>query len=365
MLIENLLDVDVLREHVQSGVVNETPNRFWGHVKIYNYGHKAQFNPELWDDVTEVCRGLIVNWDTGEVLARPFRKFFNLNTSYRPETYTDCLPASDFIATEKLDGSLGILWRYDGEPFVATRGSFSSSPARWATEYFKKNCTDIYPVSHTPLFEVIYPENRIVVKYERHELALLGLVNIEDGSELPYSNGLYAYAQVGSPVVRRFTGKTVSELVSEERPNEEGYVLTWYREKQVPFRVKVKFAEYMRIHRLVTGLSRKAVWEILRTGKTLEEALGDLPDHFKEWANTHTTEIIGKYDAAKRMAEEAWDSKPETDDRKQLAAHFLKYAQPSPAVCFARLDGKNESEILWKSARPRSEDAFKTAVVES
>lgn len=85
MKIEQLLDTDKLRSHIAEKLVAEQPNRTFGNIKIYNYGRKCQFDPNAWDDVTEKTRGLIVDWDDGEVLARPFRKFFNLGTGYRAD----------------------------------------------------------------------------------------------------------------------------------------------------------------------------------------------------------------------------------------------------------------------------------------
>ena len=38
----------------------------------------------------------------------------------------------------------------------------------------------------TPLFEIIYPENRIVVKYDFEGLVMIGIVDIQTGYERNY-----------------------------------------------------------------------------------------------------------------------------------------------------------------------------------
>ena len=43
---------------------------------IYNYTAKAQYS-KFWTKEIKQCRGLICNYD-GEIIARPFEKFFNL-----------------------------------------------------------------------------------------------------------------------------------------------------------------------------------------------------------------------------------------------------------------------------------------------
>src|SRR5208337_116 len=102
-----------------------------------------------------------------EVIARPFRKWFNLNTSFRPETLEANLPSWKPRVLEKLDGSLGILFWYGGQkrPYIATRGSFASDQAIWATNWYRAKFGNWpiadsakWPKDYTPLFEIIYKE---------------------------------------------------------------------------------------------------------------------------------------------------------------------------------------------------------------
>lgn len=364
MKIEHLLDLEILRKHISAKLVSETPNRWWSDVKIYSYGRACQYDPTNWDDVTERCRGLIVDWDTGDVLARPFRKFFNIETSYRPETMRCALPSTEPEVTRKLDGSLGILFRYDGETHISTRGSFGSAQARWATRFFRDNYRDEFPAGWTPCFEIIYPENRIVVKYDREEMVLLGMVNIDTGEELPHRELSKWARRCGCPAVQLFNGKNIESLGLENEPNEEGYVLTWHRIGGEPLKVKVKFAEYVRIHQMVTGLSLKALWELMRDGITVQAEFGDLPQHFEVWAKEHEDRIRDNYRMIEMEANEVWRSRPKTDSRKELALYFREFPNPVPHICFARLDDKDYSDAIWKACRPKPEDAFRTAVFE-
>src|SRR5512142_383212 len=93
---------------------------------ICNYTPKAQYE-ERWNPVTMACRGLVFDFD-GDVVARPFEKFHNLDRENLP-------PLDTWVrAYDKIDGSLGIIFNYEGEWHVATRGSFTSDQARWAQE---------------------------------------------------------------------------------------------------------------------------------------------------------------------------------------------------------------------------------------
>ena len=76
--------------------------------------------------MTRKCRGLILNVSTGEVLAQPFPKFFNYQehiTKSRP------IPNEPPIVSEKLDGSLGILYQLNIVLYIAMRGSLMSDQA--------------------------------------------------------------------------------------------------------------------------------------------------------------------------------------------------------------------------------------------
>lgn len=71
---------------------------------IFNYTEKAQFEGR-WNFFERVSRGLIVNRNTGEIVARPFDKFHNWLEGNRKSE------GRILSITEKLDGSLGILYR--------------------------------------------------------------------------------------------------------------------------------------------------------------------------------------------------------------------------------------------------------------
>lgn len=121
---------------------------------IYNYTAKAQYD-WVWNEATEQCRGLIMD-GTGNVIARPFRKFFNLDEG-------TVLPLVPFEVAEKLGGSLGILYWVGDEPYIATRGSFESDQAVEAKRILDAKYRDAAMTLDrdlTYLFEIVYPGAR-------------------------------------------------------------------------------------------------------------------------------------------------------------------------------------------------------------
>jgi RNA ligase len=102
-----------------------------GQLLIFNYNTMAQY--EARGNFFElVSRGLIINANTGEIVARPFDKFFNWFEGGRRAK------GHMISVTEKVDGSIGILYRAAEGYRVATRGHFSSPQAEWATAYQKR-----------------------------------------------------------------------------------------------------------------------------------------------------------------------------------------------------------------------------------
>ena len=366
MKIENLLDTKNLISRIDEGMIT-----FQEHptlpLRVYNYTHEAQQVPPLeWDREMSLCRGLIVD-DKGLVVARPFPKFWNYGQTGAAELKG--IPE----VTEKLDGSLGIYWCYKGERGIATRGSFTSEQALWATEWFRKNLGYLSwpdPLM-TPLFEIIYGKNQIVVKYPFEGLVLLSFIDIETGLEPPYSVIESTANHQKIPVVSKFN-KTIAECLAEDKTNKEGYVLTWKPMSLPALRVKVKFAEYVRLHKLLTGVSPKAIWEVLAKDRLegLMKMTEGTPMEFNMWVDKWTRRMqADKRDIETRAIRvyleficsldiKLSDRLSEREMRKMAAAHFTKFTDLAP-ILFRIWDGDSYEDILWKMVKPKGTDTFK------
>src|SRR5262245_58217419 len=80
--------------------------------RLFNYSRRAQYERH-WDEVTTVARGLIICAETGEIVALPMPKFFNLGEVVS-EGVVASAQSGPFEALVKLDGSCGIGYRVDG-----------------------------------------------------------------------------------------------------------------------------------------------------------------------------------------------------------------------------------------------------------
>lgn len=342
------MNEELLKQMVEQRYVNVQKHPT-ADLYIYNYSATCQYD-QMWNEVTLAARGLIRDGQ-GNVVARPFPKFFNYEQ-------VPNLPAENFIATEKMDGSLGILYQVDGIPYIATRGSFVSEQATKANEILRKKYAHaLFSPTHTYLFEIIYPSNRIVVDYgDIEDLILLTIIETVTGKELPYEQVSYYGTVYGFPVVKKYDGLADFKAL-EQRPNSEGYVISYAS----GLRVKIKFDEYKRLHRLVTGVNAKTIWELLKNGDSYEELLDRVPDEFYQWVKTTVRELKEKYAAIEIRAVTDYSYIAHlSGDRKAFAAHAKQHEYPQ--LLFSMLDGKPYEAAIWKMLRPAAEKPFKMEI---
>lgn len=366
MQLFDYVDKEKLAKQIADGMVKEQVHPSLP-LRILNYTQKAQYNPDLWNEVTDKCRGLIFNANTSKIVARPFVKFWNYADPRHAETMPENYPATVPIITRKMDGSLGILYRYEGKSYIATRGSFASDQAGWATRWMDQSGAGmLWPQGWTPLFEIIYPENQIVVKYDWSGLVLLALVNNETGEELD-PIPLHAVAEInGVRVVDQFD-KQLDACVVDDIENEEGYVVSWHRPGTWPLRVKVKMDTYCRLHRLLTGTNPVMVWEMLRDGLDTYSLTADAPADFVMWINRVESSLTSAYKtienaALAAMLEYEGEKIITSPEQRKQFALYAATKQPLTAILFAVIDSKDYAPIVWKMVRPKATDTFKCDV---
>lgn len=364
MKLFDYVDAAKLSEQITQGMVkrNDHPDL---PLCILNYTPKAQFTPELWNEVTDKCRGLIYDSRSLEIVSRPFVKFWNHADARHPETMPENFPSTVPTITRKMDGSLGILYRHDGRSYIATRGSFTSEQAQWATEWLNRFTPAVmWTDGHTPLFEIVYPENQIVVKYDFCGLVLLAVVNNETGEELPREE-LEDLAQMNRVRLVDEFDKPISECVADDVENEEGYVVSWPRPGTWPLRVKVKMETYCRLHRLLTQTNPVTVWEMLKDGLDLSTVTTDVPADFVEWINGVESKLRSSYEAIEKaalsvMLEYDGEKCITTPEQRKQFALYATAKGPITPVLFAMLDLKEYAPIIWKMVRPKGNEVFKT-----
>lgn len=344
-----------LRPFVDAGLISERQHPsapLW----IYNYTARTTYERQ-WTPETLACRGLILDGDS-QIVARPFRKFFNLG---EPGT-DEAVFASEFTVTEKMDGSLGVYYEVGGAPAIATRGSFESDQAKWATRHLAAAYPGWRaPSGMTPLFEIIYPENRIVVDYGKWEgLVLLTVIDNVTGRDLPLDAVEFPGIKVRHYDSAHYHPREIAAALAVDDGNSEGFVLRFDHDGRHE-RVKVKLSEYIRLHRLVTGVSNKSIWEALRVGASLNDLLERVPDEFYDWVRQEEQHLKREHSrislGAKAAHESILAALPDGWTRRDYAE--IAKAQQCRALLFLLLDGRDISDAVWKLCEPEFSRPFK------
>jgi RNA ligase len=338
--------VTELDKRVETGALRRVPAPDKPHLAIYNYTDRCTYE-RLWDDFTVAARGLVVDTIKQRVIARPFKKFFNLGEP--GHTLAD-LPTGSPEAHEKLDGSLGICF-FDGEGWqINTRGSWTSEQARWATQHLTRYFdVDTLVRGSTYLFEIVYPENQIVVRYDYEGLVLLGIVDTETGEEASRHEAEVAAAHLGCRVAR-LDPRPYTEILDSDDANAEGFVLRY----PDGYRVKIKFPSYLRRHRLASRVAPLGVWDVLAAGRDIDSFQRELPEELLVDFNV-IFDLL--YDGFRLILERNIDLHEQTKGLtdKEVAALDLPGLDKSDLFLRRRL-GKRwwiaSSTKIWRRLRP-------------
>lgn len=234
---------------------------------------------EDWDNVSLHARGIVFDYATGEVLARPFDKFFNLGEMIDVET-GELKPIAGYVkqhlgfdnlsgdykrqkfrVMDKLDGSLGIAFWTGVDWYVKTAGSFESDQAKWANDWFDMLINpNVLDKSKTYLFEIIYDEDKHPIEYDFEGLVLLGIVDTQTGIEEPLSEILRVAEELNIRHAEVLEFTDFDEVVKYAKAlpkTKEGVVITF----ENGFKLKVKGDEFLALQKIFHFLTEDVVYE--------------------------------------------------------------------------------------------------------
>jgi RNA ligase len=343
--IERIEDIQSLAQRgfddwLQYGHVNVTAR---GDLRLFDYTTAAHM-AQRWNFFERVSRGLIINRDTGEIVARPFDKFFYWLEGGRA--------SRGHIVTvmEKMDGSLGILYRHKDEFMVTTKGSFFSKQSRWATDFLGANF-DLagLPDKWTLLFEIVYPDNRIIVDYGgREDLTLLAARNRFTGEYMPFFPDLYELAQqYGFTLPQVFGFNSVTDLLEATGKlvdDFEGYVVA-FSDGQ---RFKFKLDRYIELHKLIRGLTFRNILKSVEMGD-IDTVFDSLPEAYTAEARDWVREIGATRDTITKRALNAFEQAPH--DSLELFESWVEDNHPTlKPYLLALYVGRDLTPVIYHHA---------------
>lgn len=220
------------------------------------------------------ARGLIFCSKTGELLSRPFHKFFNLGER---EDVMEIDLSKPHVIMEKLDGSMIRPFRVGdtvrwGTKMGITDVSMQAEEFVAKNPHYQKFAEAMLDAGYTPILEWCSRQQRIVIDYPEDKLVLLAMRENYTG-RYAVRRGLLVFAKLWDiPVVETIDASNLNqeELVDHIRKmsDMEGVVIQF----EDGHMVKIKADEYVALHRAKSLLENER--DVV--GLVLDEKTDDL-----------------------------------------------------------------------------------------
>jgi hypothetical protein len=314
---------------------------------ILNYN---QINsPKLYPIVRE-CRGLVLEMSTWKLVAKSFSRFFNWGEIQESFNF------KNFTASSKEDGTLIILYNYEGQWIVNTRQTFgdgivNNTSYTWQELVCKAlSINNLQELTLSPdyaySFELCSPYNKVVTTYQNTELYFLSAFD-KNGNEL--NKDIAEKLVVGLPV--KFTTYTQFNSIDDilvylrqlakTNPTFEGVVIR--DDKNVRF--KIKNESYLALHRLSNNGSVggwRNIVKLILIGEE-DEVLTYFPElnaDFNKWTGI----LKQEYGKLRRVFLDARDI-----ERQKDFAIYINGKTPYTSLLFSlRKQSLNQEEDLEK-----------------
>lgn len=305
-----------------------------GVYAIFNYGYDSHFA----DPLVQEARGIILDTEKQEVVCWPFRKFGNFQ-----ESYADPIDWDTARVQEKIDGSIIKLWYSQRQE----RWIFSTNSVIDAANAVIEK-TGIYPtylamIRHadnyrdipmddldkekTYIFELVGPDNQVVVYYDRPMLYHTGTRHNVTGQETEEDIGIIKPEQYPLHSLKDCIEAARRLNADKKSVEHEGFVVVdtnWNR-------VKIKNPDYLVKHKIAAVyLSPENCLDlIMNSGYTITELCEMRPGQaaILKYYDWQLEEMLSLADRVAEMARALYEEY--SHDRgavaKELSGHPLAY----------------------------------------
>jgi RNA ligase len=306
-------------------------------------------------DIRRECRGIIFDTATGEIIRRPYHKFFNVNE--REETQDNVVDLSqDHRILEKLDGSMiapfvvggDLIW---GTKMGATEVAEPVEDFVLLHENYSQFARFLIRRGYTPIFEWCSRKQRIVLDYKEDQLILTAIRDLTTGRYMSLDLVTNTADLYFIPTVRAFEPQSDMRSFIEyvrDLEDREGFVVRFSDGHMI----KLKCDWYVQIH--------KAKEKILQDRNIVELILDDKLDDVKAHLPQEDRDRLTQFECEFNMAvadvvfylanDLSW-IREDLIDRKTFALeHAERYDQYMRALIFKNFDELDHKKY-WDDVR--------------
>lgn len=301
-------------------------------VKSAGGSAKQRAERELISKLRRECRGIIFDTATGDLIRRPFHKFFNVNEREETQDHRVDLSLSHVIL-EKLDGSMIAPFIVNGQMIWGTK--MGATTVAEPVEFFVKNnphyvdfTEELIDSGYTPIFEWCSRKQRIVLDYHEDQLVLTAIRSMTTGEYASREHMELVAGVFEIPVVRSFAPQSdMREFIKYVSTLEdlEGFVVRF----DDGHMVKLKCDWYVAIHKAKEKiLHDRNIVEII-----LEEKLDDIKAHLSAEERDGLTKFENDFhssvrDIVNKIFVEIVDISQRGIDRKNFAINEAPKIDP-------------------------------------
>ncbi len=284
-----------------------------------------------------VCRGLVLDAVTFEVIGMGLHRFKNFG-----EGYAATIDWSTAVAHEKLDGTMVNRWwsPHTGRFEYSTRFQLPASLVENKTtdgiitwmQLIQAAVPTIdlstQPQDETWTLEVCSLHNKVVVRYPQPFAKILAKRNCRTLQEIP----------VGKDAPKSYSFASAKETIdfanSLPATSNEGFVVS----DSYFNRIKIKSADYVNLHRLKDGLNSIRAVVNLAKSNDYEEVIVQLPEY--KQVLTKVSELINN---EIRAHEDVYCSLAHISDMKQFALALNEHKLSCSSALFSLHRGRTKS----------------------
>ena len=302
-----------------------------------------------WSKFSLLCRGKVIDLDTMEIVGYPYDKFFNLNElpEYSINVISNAINnAKQVYVTNKLDGSLISITRYKDDYIVNTNGAFDNIHTEIARRLLfqkYKQFASMMPYNVTFIFELISPEDKHCLNYDDVDegLYLTGIRFLKTNTLADYPVMLSWAREYGLNITEQ-EYLSLDEMLlkrTEKAQNKEGWVVRIVNHDCSDIMVKIKFEEFLIMHRMKAGINPRRAYNLYcfeDTSSLLESMPPEIAEGYLaviEEININRQRINDKVhlvsrDICDRLGIDI-NAQISTEQAKNVAAEVRKISDPS------------------------------------
>lgn len=302
------------------------------------------------------CRGLTFDAKTGDIVARKYHKFHNVNENLYCQYY-DIDISKPHIILDKLDGSLINIVKQHGEYHLHTKNGYTDTAIKAEFEIdFTKHIKLVETLGkhYTALFEYVSPNNLIVVQYNTPKLILTAIRHNMTGEYMLYNDMVDIANKHGVDVVGclNVQNKSMGELVeyiSNIVADIEGFVIRFNDGNMY----KLKTNDYILLHKSRENcLYEKNIWKLLLSN-TIDDfkkllCEDDLKNviEFEQSFNNELMYLVDKISNFIKQSKAEIQYNDDKEYKKKLAMEYIKNFDIVKLRSFILSNCDKEQDIL-------------------